>query len=314
MSDDNKIEKLLFDIGLQLGFVQKKWGLPWSSATVRARRNKGFDPDITIKFADGCTGFVAEYYDIPKFVKKIVKVIDVDIPNVEILTIRMSNGKMLLKALAADGKICKGGRWHYTFDRETENVPQPSLEQLADAKDVTNVPRAFASRLRKLNEAMRNSFYPLTPSHEIPVKFWKIKNKDIFYGALYYFPGYFFDKLDPYYYDRRPIPDLPIGYLPAYTVFESLNQLENEGLATAIANKGSNFYREVSTIYRAVGLVKLANLYRSALAAYDDDSYENPSKKFEQINSAISNAVNTQKHANSLIKYFYRPELFEQVE
>jgi hypothetical protein len=301
MSNDAKIEKLLLEIGQQLDAmdVHKDSSMPMVFVKVWASRDTGFRPWHRFKLSNGLGYMGGDSSVLP--MKKLAKIIG---PDADMLEIRMSSkGALTLKAFDSDGAPCKDGGWSCKLEG-VGKPPPTKTPGLAASKDVTGIPPVMLPAMRKLHKSQVNE-YRTTPAEEIPVKFWMTKDKDIFFNALQTYP------LLVSAFDKKTPAGLPPGYLAAYLVFRSLWQRECEGLATAIANCGVKAYRDTAAVYRKAGLDKLADLYLDAVAAYDKDSYEDPSREFVRIRSAIAKAENSQKYANTLIKYFCRPELFE---
>jgi hypothetical protein len=311
MANETPVQKLLADIGEKLAALDNlDW--PVSTITVRANRYGDYYPNVTL---NGRGGRFPAFHDVHEadsrlksaHLRKLAREIGA---NADLLDIRLSsNGALVLKAFDPERKTCNADGWRCQIAPLRKKAPEPRVKRtpaLVASKDVTGVPLELVAALRRLHKSQLKS-HPSTPPEEIPVKFWNTRDTDVFYDALQTYPLLveIFDN------EKHPVAGLPAGYRAAYLVFRALWQRECEGLATAIANCGTKAYREVAAIYRKAGLTKLADLYLDALAAYDKDSYENPSREFVRIRSAIAKSENTQKHANTLIKYFYRPELFE---
>src|SRR5438045_5356531 len=122
--------------------------------------------------------------------------------------------------------------WTITCSRErAARTCEATPDEIARAEDVAGIPPGVVAGLRSLNRMLRRTVHPLAREGTVPIKFWNAPDVVVMYSALQYLPSYLLQEFD---YEREALLKLPSGYRTAQIIFEMLDQIENEGMTTAI--------------------------------------------------------------------------------
>ncbi len=302
------IEDLLFEIARNLDFkLQKDVGGDGAVARLVARREgRGFVPEIEIEFA-GRRYLGGDWYDLPEHLASLARLLgDVRDP-VRTFAGRMgTDGMLVLSANGAEGRVL--GDLTYAYSRaDGMRARFSSTEQLARAGDIAGIPAVLVASLQSLNAFLRRT-HPLAAPASIPVKFWNAPEHSILHRALQYLPNYL---LEPFSYDPLGFAGLPPGYRTAYIVFEALEQIENEGLRTAIDNLGPAYCDDLVEQLEKIGVRALGDHFRRAWAAQRDA--EADPLRFRQARRIVLDALEDEAFFQAVARYFAgRPELFEE--
>lgn len=314
MAKANTVESILFEIARTLDFERHdptvasyKVG---ATAFLQAQREgRGFSPDIEWR-GGKLTVRGGDWHGIPTHLLNLSKMLEQGGERVRSFAGQMNpEGVLTLQARNSSGRLL--GDWTHAFSREAAALAnRASPEMLAQADDTSGIPSDIVDSLLELNDFIRNRIHPLEPPGTVPVKFWNAPDHVVMCSALQYLPGRL---LEAYDYDEAALATLPPGYRTAHTIFEMIEQIENEGLETAIENLGDAFRKLLLEELRRVGLPALAELFSEAWK-FHPGSAKADAAKFEAVEIAI-NAMLDEDDATSdtICRYFSkRSDLFEQ--
>ena len=288
MAKVETVESILFEIARTLDFERHdptvasyKVG---ATAFLQAQREgRGFSPDIEWR-GGKLTVRGGDWHGIPTHLLNLSKLLEHGGERVRSFTGQMNpEGVLTLQAKNSSGRLI--GDWTHAFSREAAALANhASPEMLAQADDTSGIPADIVDSLLKLNDFIRNRIHPLAPPGTVPVKFWNAPDHVVMYSALQYLPGRL---LEAYDYDEAALATLPPGYRTAHTIFEMIEQIENEGLETAIENLGGAFGKALIEELRRVGLPALAELF-SAAWKFHPQSVKADTAKFETAEIEIN--------------------------
>lgn len=312
MAKPDTIDGILFEIARTLDFCRTDF--PGSAryksgatAHLRARREgRWFAPEIQWKGGEmEVRG--GDWYEIPTLLLDLSRLVEAGQGPVKSFTGQFSPQDVLtLQAKGAHGLL---GEWSLAFSKESTGNAQHSPELLAQADDVSGIPEGIVGALQDLNDWLRNRLFPLKPKVEVPVKFWNAPEPVVMWSALQYLYGYL---LKPYDYDATALPALPEGYTTACTIFEMFEQIENEGLETAIENLGADYRDALVAELRRVGATELGDLFRAAWNTHPG-STKADAKAFALTEARIDQAIEDEATLDVICAYFSRrADLFEQ--
>src|SRR5438445_1177662 len=313
MAGTSTVEGILFEIARTVEFARQdpttaSYKIGATAFLKAQRKSRGFVPDIEWR-GGKCTVVGGDWYDIPAHLLNLSKLVEQSGDQVRSFAGQMNaEGVLALQAISSSGRLLDD--WTHRFLREAAALAnRASPEVLAHADDTSGIPADIVDSLWKLNEFVRNRIHPLAPPGTVPVKFWNAPDDVVMCSALQYLPGHL---LEAYDYDRAALATLPPGYRTAHTIFEMLDQIENEGVETAIDNLDDGFHDELTRELRCVGLNPLAALFRSAWAVHPSGAKAD-AEKFGALEGEISSAVDDENTTETICTYFKnRSDLFEQ--
>lgn len=127
------------------------------------------------------------------------------------------------------------------------------------------IPAVIVPALRTLNDFLRGRLFLLKPKAELPIRFWKIADPVVLWTALQYLYGHLLAIVDD---DESALPPLPAGYATVCTIFHAFEQIDNEGVETAIGNLCPDCRDPLVAQLRGIGLDALADAFARAWATH----------------------------------------------
>ena len=310
------IEDILFEIARTLDYCRTEPAFPESAgykigatAYIKAKRvGRRMGMDL-LEWKGGKMEVVGgDWFELPTLLLDLSRLLEPAYGRVKSFTGQFNPQNVLtLQAKGAGGVL---GEWSFAFTaEEAAKVPRESPEHIAQADDVAGIPEGIVGALRKLNDRLRNSLFPLKPKAAIPIKFWKISDTVVLWSALQYLYGHI---LEPYGYDDAAVPPLPAGYTTVCTIFHAFEEIDNEGTETAIENLGADYCDALVAELRRVGLVGLGDLFRQAWRAHPDGAKPDAAA-FENIVEKLHEAIEDDATVDAVFGYVSgHAELFER--
>lgn len=209
-----------------------------------------------------------DWYEIPSLLLSLSRLVEATHDPVKSFAGQFSPQDVLtLQARGAGGVI---GEWSFAFSADdATKARQESPEALAEADDVSGVPAAIVPALRTLNQFLRERLFPLKPKSDIPIRFWKTADPTLLWTALQYLYGHLLAIVD---YDESALPPLPDGYTTVCTIFHAFEEIDNEGVETALDNLGADYREPLVAQLRAIGLDPLADAFERAWATHPESA------------------------------------------
>jgi hypothetical protein len=312
----NTVEEILFEIARTLEFCRNDPTFPGSIAYktaatgyIKARcMRRGIEMEL-IEWKGGEKEVVGgDWYEIPALLLDLSKRIEAKHGRVKSFAGQFSPHNVLtLQAKGPDGVL---GEWSLVFSaEEAAKARQEPLELVAQADDVSGIPVGIVGGLQDLNGWLRNRLFPLKPKAAIPVKFWKISDPVVLWSALQYLYGYL---LKPYDYDDSALPPLPAGYTTVCTIFHAFEEIDNEGVETAIENLGSEYCDALVAELRRVGLAQLGDSFNMAWKAHPEGTKPD-STAFDAIVTKLHEEIDDEVTLDAIHRYVGgHAQLFER--
>lgn len=272
MARPGAIEDLLFEIARTLDFCRNDPAFPASSthtrgatAHIEARSRGGAIEMDLIAWKGGSLDVVGgDWYEIPSLLLELSRLLEPTHGPVRRFEGRFSPENVLtLRARGAGGVL---GEWAFQLSAEAAaqaRKESPDLVALAD--DVTGIPAGAVEALRDLNDFVRDRLFPLRARATIPVKFWRTADPVVLWSAAQHLYGHLLARHE---YDATAVPPLPDGYTTICTIFHAFDQIDCEGLETAIDNLGPGYHDALVARLRLVGLDALADAFTQAWAMH----------------------------------------------
>lgn len=272
MARPSRVDEVLFEIARTLDFCRNDPAFPGShrhracaTGHVEARLEGGRVEMELIEWKGGERDVVGgDWYEIPSLLLSLSRLIEATHGAVTSFTGQFSAQDVLtLQARGTRGVL---GEWSLAFRADdAEKARQESPEASTETDEVCGIPAAIVPALRTLNDFLRERLFPLKPKAELPIRFWKIADPVVLWTALQYLYGHLLAIVDD---DESALPPLPDGYATVCTIFHAFEQIDNEGVETAIGNLGPDYRDPLVAQLRGIGLDALADAFARAWAAH----------------------------------------------
>lgn len=281
MAKPDSVDELLFEIARTLDFCRRDPAFPethrhtaHATGHLKARLRNGRVEMRLVEWTGGelkVTG--GDWYEMPSLLLDLSRRVGTTDEPVTSFAGQFSPQNVL--TLHAKGPRGVIGDWSLAFRADdAAQARRESPEALAEADDISGIPAAIVPALRSLNDFLRDRLYPLKPKSDIPIRFWKITDRVLLWEALQYLYGHLLALVD---YDESALPPLPDGYATVCTIFHAFEEIDNEGVDTAIENLGADYLDPLATHLRGIGLDKLASAFERAWATHPESA--NPDAK-----------------------------------
>jgi hypothetical protein len=272
MATPDAIERILFEIARTLDFCRNDPAFPESAthkehatAHIEARRSGGRIEMDLIEWKGGPLDVVGgDWYEIPSLLLDLSRLLESTRGPVRRFAGRFSPRNVLtLHAKGAGGIL---GEWSFELSAEAAaQARRESPELVALADDVSGIPAGAVEALRDLNGFVRDRLFPLRPRAAIPVRFWRTADPVVLWSAAQHLYGHLLARHD---YDASALPPLPDGYTTICTIFHAFDQIDCEGLETAIDNLGPDYRDALVARLRLIGLDALGDSFAQAWATH----------------------------------------------
>ncbi len=281
MATPSSVDGILSEIARTLDFCRRDPAFPdthrhTSHATghIKARLKSGRVDMELIEWKGGELAVVGgDWYEIPSLLLSLSRLVEATHGPVKSFTGQFSPQDVLTLQAKGAGSVI--GEWSFAFSADAAaKARQESPQALAAADDVSGAPAAIVPALHSLNDFLRDRLFPLKPKADIPVRFWKIADPVVLWTALQYLYGHLLALVD---YDESALPPLPDGYTTVCTIFHAFEEIDNEGVETALDNLGADYREPLAAQLRGIGLDELASAFERAWATHPESA--NPDAK-----------------------------------
>jgi hypothetical protein len=105
---------------------------------------------------------------------------------------------------------------------------------------------------------------------------------------------------------------LPEGYITACTIFRAFEEIDNEGVETALENLGAEYCAALESELRRVGIAELGETFRIAWRSHPEGAQPD-AVAFAEISSKLHEQIEDDATLQAIFRYMSgNARLFEQ--